>query len=79
VLVGPRTGASERIVLDHCAGTRPGCVWWGECLLLFVLKNLALGGSGRDSLLAGSGYGSFAVVRYIGFMDGDLTMGSMPG
>ena len=29
--------------------------------------------------LSGSGYGSCAVVRYIGFMDGDLPMGSMSG
>jgi hypothetical protein len=29
--------------------------------------------------LAGSGYESFAVVRYTGFMDGDLPMGSMSG
>ena len=29
--------------------------------------------------LAGSGYGSFAVVRFIGFMDGGLPMGSIPG
>ena len=29
--------------------------------------------------LTGSGYGSFAVVRCIGFMDGGLPMGSMPG
>ncbi len=31
-----RTGASEWIVLAHCTGTRPGCVWWGNacsCLL----------------------------------------------
>jgi hypothetical protein len=42
VLVGPRTGASERIVLAHCAGTRPGCAWWGM-LLLLVLLDLDLG------------------------------------
>jgi len=29
--------------------------------------------------LAGSGYGFFAVVRCIVFMDGGLPMGSMPG
>ena len=29
--------------------------------------------------LPGSGYESFAVVRYTGFMDGGLPMGSMPG
>ena len=29
--------------------------------------------------LAGSGYESFAVVRYTGFMDGALPMGSMSG
>jgi hypothetical protein len=42
--VSPRTGASERIVLVHCTGTRRGCAWWGNVLLLLVLKNLALGG-----------------------------------
>ena len=40
--VGPRTRASGRIVLAQCAGTRPGCAWWGM-LLLLVLLNLALG------------------------------------
>ena len=84
-----------------------------ECLLLLVLKSLALWflvgfsdnvshilvgthhgccsrvvtrGLDRCVLddvnarsLAGSGYGSFAVVRCTGFMDGVLSMGSMPG
>jgi hypothetical protein len=30
VLVGPRTRASERIVLVHCTGTRPYYAWWGN-------------------------------------------------
>jgi hypothetical protein len=35
--VNPRTGTSERIVLTHCTGTRPGFGWWGNDLLLLVL------------------------------------------
>jgi hypothetical protein len=34
VRVSPRTGASERIVLDHCTGTRRGCVPSGEVVKL---------------------------------------------
>ncbi len=45
--VSPRTGASDRIDLDHCVGhaSRLRLVW--ECLLVLVLLNLSLGGGGR--------------------------------
>ena len=42
------------------------------------LEMLVLDGVNVRSL-AGSGYESFEVVRFTGFMDGDLPMGSMPG
>jgi len=38
----PGLGPVKRIVLAHCAGTRPGYAWWGM-LLLLVLLDLALG------------------------------------
>jgi hypothetical protein len=43
VLVGPRTGASERIVLAHYAGTRPHCAWSGNGAP--ACFEMALGGS----------------------------------
>ncbi len=46
----PRTGTSDRIVLTHCADTRPGSAWWGNDLLLLVLKNL----TGFSAFLQGS-------------------------
>jgi hypothetical protein len=111
VLVGPRTGASEWIVLTHCTDTRPHCAWWGngapDCF------EMVLGGSQRISdnvghILVGTYHGccsravtrgldrhvlddvnarslagfvweSFAWVRYTGFTDGSLPMGSIPG
>ena len=49
--VSPRTGASDRIVLIHCAGhaSRLRLVW--ECLLLLVLWKIDLPLVGQDSLM----------------------------
>ena len=44
MLVGPRTGASERIVLAHYAATRPGCVWWGNVALTRFVRSGSWGG-----------------------------------
>jgi hypothetical protein len=41
--VSPRTGASDRIDLDHYAGTRPHCVWLGNGAP--TCFEMALGGS----------------------------------
>ncbi len=45
MLVGPRTGASEWNSLDSLHGHSTGLRLVGKCLLLLVLKSLALGGS----------------------------------
>jgi hypothetical protein len=47
VLVGPRTGVSEWIVLVHCAVTRPHCVSWGNGAP--ACFEMTLGGSYRIS------------------------------
>ncbi len=45
MLVGTRTGASECNSLGLLRGRATGLRLVGECLLLLVLKSLALGGS----------------------------------
>jgi hypothetical protein len=68
VLVGPRTGASERIVLVHRSDTRPHCAWWGNGVP--ACFEMTLGGSYRISdnvghILVGTHHGccSRAVTR----------------
>jgi hypothetical protein len=45
VLVGPRTGVSEWNSLGSLRGNATVLRLVGECLLLLVLKSLALGGT----------------------------------
>jgi hypothetical protein len=87
VLVGPRTGASEWIVLattvvrsnqsvSHTlVGTYHGCC---SRAVTRGLDRRVLDGVNVWSLV-GIGWESFAWVRCTGFTDGDLTMGSIPG
>jgi hypothetical protein len=56
-------------------GTRHGCC---SRAMTRGLEIRVLDGVNARSL-AGPGYESFAVVRYTGFMDGDLSMGSLSG
>jgi len=67
--VGPRTGASERIVLAHCAATRRGCVCFGVCLFESFCWNIRPGNESSVGFMElGTGYGIYLwVSNNIGF------------
>ena len=86
MLVGPRTGASGRMVLAHCAGTRRGFVPSGKVVgtspscsraVARGLEKRVLDGVNARPL-AGSGCGSFCRGPLHWIRGWGLPMGSIP-